>query len=321
MFNYAKPIFLKNLKNEKNITAFFVANFEYDKGVALLGVTGATKYKITVNGDFICQGPAEAPKNYCKFDSIDITSFVTPGINQIVIEVASYNLETDTGFIWAEVLCDSKCVAATGSNFIGFLDMERIQKCPPLENTYPETYIIGGQTMIQTNVEVVNPAVIPIKRDVPYPRYSFTDPKKLFSKGKIHLDEWTKNEEFDCNPFYELKSAEFSDVEKANLTIKLPVTLKKGEFATFDFGIALNGFLKTAFKISEKAEVMFVLSEKPLDEGAENAALTNYRLLTNGGFERETFEAFKFRYVTVFAKNGELEIMDLCAREFFVPSK
>ncbi len=350
MFTYAKPVFLKNLKNEKNVTAFFCANFEYDEGVARLEVTGATKYKVTVNGDFICAGPAKAPHGYCKFDSIDITNFVTPGINQIVIEVASYNAHcydgiSSPGFIWAEVQADGKCVAATGSNFIGFLDMERVQKCSrySLERHFSEVYVIGGSTMIQTELEVVDTGLIPMKRDVHYPVYPFADPKKILNRGKFKItdkevepalvesnvekgiSDGFKQKELEYNPLSELKKAEFSDIQKLNSSVKYPVSLKKGEFVTFEFETTTLGFIKSAFKTKGKSRVMFGFSEK-LDNGtfiSGEKGITNiidFHLVTDGGFEREAFESSTFKYITVFVSEGEAEICDLCVRRMLSPT-
>ncbi len=350
MFTYAKPVFLKNLKNEMNVTAFFCANFEYDEGIARLEVTGATKYKVTVNGGFICAGPAKAPHGYCKFDSIDITNFVTPGINQIVIEVASYNVHcydgiSSPGFIWAEVQADGKCVAATGNNFIGFLDMERVQKCSrySFQRHFSEVYVIGGSTMIQTELEVIDTGLIPIKRDVSYPVYPFAEPKKILHRGKFKavdkeirlthaegdvekgIADGFKQNELEYNPRHYLAKAEYSDIKKLNSTVKYPVALKKGEFVTFEFDINTVGFIKSAFKTKGKSRVMFGFSEK-LDNNnfisGENGItnIIDFHLVTDGGFEREAFEPSGFKYITVFVDEGEAEICDLCVRQMLSPT-
>ena len=350
MFTYAKPVFLKKLKNEMNVTAFFCANFECSGKDARLEVTGATKYKVTVNGDFICAGPAKAPHGYCKFDSIDISSFVTEGINQIVIEVASYNVHcydgiSSPGFIWAEVQADGNCVAATGNNFIGFLDTERVQKCSrySFQRHFSESYVIGGSTMIQAELEVVDTGLIPMKRDVPYPVYPFAEPKKILNRGKFEIVEKEvkftqaesdvekgaadgfKQNELEYNPRNELAKAEYTEIKKLNSSVKYPLLLKKGEFITFEFDTNTVGFIKSAFKTKGKSRVIFGFSER-LDEGTfisgENGItnMIDFHLLTDGGFERETFEPSGFKYITVFITEGEGEICDLCVRQMLSPT-
>lgn len=166
MFTVSKPIYLKKLNKEKNITAFFAANFDCDGDNAILTIAGSSAYRVSVNGDFACFGPSKAVKGYAKFDTVDISKYVSFGLNQIVIECATYEDSSSDNFIQAEVFSDNKAVAATGYNFIGFLDVERLKA-----SNCGEKYNISGSSMIQTQVDVVTEIPILIKRDVPYPEY------------------------------------------------------------------------------------------------------------------------------------------------------
>lgn len=166
MFTVAKPIYLKNLNKENNVTSFFAANFDCDGENAILTIAGSSAYRVTINGDFACFGPSKAIKGYAKFDTIDISKYVSFGLNQIVIESATYQETDANNFIQAEIYADNNVVAATGYNFIGFLDVERLKS-----KDLCEKYNISGSSMIQTQVEVIQSAPILIKRDVPYPEY------------------------------------------------------------------------------------------------------------------------------------------------------
>lgn len=166
MFTVAKPIYLKNLNKEKHVTSFFAANFDCDGENATLTIAGYSAYRVTVNGDFACFGPSKAIDGYAKFDTVDISKYVSFGLNQIVIECATYQETEANNFIQAEVFADDKVVAATGYNFIGFLDVERLKS-----KGICEKYNISGSSMIQTQVEVIPSAPLLIKRDVPYPEY------------------------------------------------------------------------------------------------------------------------------------------------------
>ncbi len=171
MFTVAKPIYLKNLQKENNVTAFFAANFDCDGENATLTIAGHGAYRVSVNGDFACFGPSKAVEGFAKFDVIDISKYVSYGLNQIVIECATYEEASSPNFIQAEVFADGNVVAATSYNFIGFLDVERLES-----KGSAEKYNISGSSMIQTSVEQVFSTPILIKRDVPYPAYKIIKP-------------------------------------------------------------------------------------------------------------------------------------------------
>lgn len=171
MFTVAKPIYLKNLEKENNVTAFFAANFDCDGENATLTIAGHSAYRVSVNGDFACFGPSKTIEGFAKFDVVDISKYVSYGLNQIVIECATY-VESDTpNFIQAEVFADGNVVAATSYNFIGFLDVERLESV-----NASEKYNISGSSMIQTSVQQVSSTPILLKRDVPYPAYRIISP-------------------------------------------------------------------------------------------------------------------------------------------------
>lgn len=173
MFTVAKPIYLKNLEKENNVTSFYAANFDCDGENATLTIAGHSAYRVSVNGDFACFGPSKTVDRFAKFDIVDISKYVSYGLNQIVIECATYEESDTPNFIQAEVFADGKVVAATSYNFIGFLDVERLES---VGNT--EKYNISGSSMIQTSVQQISSTPILVKRDVPYPTYKTVNPVK-----------------------------------------------------------------------------------------------------------------------------------------------
>ena len=218
MFTTAKPIYLKNLNEEKNVTSFFAANFDCDGDNAILTIAGHDAYRVSVNGDFACFGPSKAVEGYAKFDTIDISNYVSFGLNQIVIECATYKDTSTNNFIQAEIFADGKVVAATGYNFIGFLDVERLKS-----GGYFEKYNISGSSMIQTQVEVAQKTPILIKRDVPYPEYKIA---KMNSKFKFPK-EIKESIEFDFGN----KVCGFINIEySAENTVEFTVCNEKNEY-------------------------------------------------------------------------------------------
>jgi len=88
MFQKAKPIWLKDLAYEMNIQARFAATFAAE-GSVLLKLTGASFYKVLLNGRLIHYGPAPTAKGYARVDEIALAA--EAGSNRLEIEAASYN--------------------------------------------------------------------------------------------------------------------------------------------------------------------------------------------------------------------------------------
>ncbi len=155
MFTYAKPITLKLTEEKHKLSAFYAANFDCNGEDAILYITCSKSAKITVNGDFA--GYIEPLIDGYKITGyeIDISSFVSWGLNQIVVEVFS---NTPNSFLLAELYADGKIKCATGENFIGFIDTERVFDETVLTNAFIyEHYIKGGLCMLKGNVKKLTP--------------------------------------------------------------------------------------------------------------------------------------------------------------------
>ena len=109
-FEKAKPIWLKDLSCEMNIQAGFKTEIFAEKGKKYsINIADSCLYRLFVNGEFVCYGPARAGHGYARVDEIDITEKITEGKNTIAIEAAGYNclsfyLIKRTSFVTAEVL-------------------------------------------------------------------------------------------------------------------------------------------------------------------------------------------------------------------------
>lgn len=348
MFKTAKPVFLKNLENEMNITAFFAANFDCSGENAKLLITGATYYRITVNGEFAGYGPARAPKGFTRVDEIDITPFVTWGLNQIVIEVASYNCRNfaclkTPGFLQAEIIADGNVVAATGFNFIGFMDVERVQKVMrySYQRTFSEVYNRKGGSMIKVPVEVVDPKLSFMLRKAPFPNYDIVSPVSVAYTGNMERNE---DAEIPSSRFindvgnsvsdgFKLKDIEFKplyDMFKTNCIphsekseIKYPYTLKKGEYMVFDMGKNTTGFIRHRVNVVGNSRMILGVTERdtkgkflPMENDLTN--VIDYHMI-GGEYEGETFEVFGFKFLYVFILEGEVTIDELSVREYVYP--
>ena len=130
MFAKALPIWLAGKEKEMNIQAKFVANFIGKENIKLK-ITGATYYKVFLNGKLIHYGPSPTARSYARVDIVNLDA-VEKGNNVILIEAVGYNCFSyatvkQTSFIQAEVFCDGQCMAATGFDFEGYYVPSRIQ--------------------------------------------------------------------------------------------------------------------------------------------------------------------------------------------------
>src|SRR5690554_510614 len=119
MFLKAKPVWLNGLQGKMNVQGIFSAKFQVEKrnDVNLI-ITGATLYRIKINGDFVGYGPARAPHGYAIVDTIDISDYLLQGNNLVELEVAGYN-----------------CGSYYGTKQLSFICAEIIQKGSPLAYT------------------------------------------------------------------------------------------------------------------------------------------------------------------------------------------
>lgn len=278
MFKYAHPVFLKGMEKEKNVTAFFAANFESKGEKVILHICGASFYRVTVNADTACHGMVRKNGTLYYFDTVDITEFVTEGINQIIIEVAGYGKNNQNNFIMAEVVAEDQTVAATGCNFISFMDAERVKEteCDELGN-FKEEYNVTGATMIKMNCSKVDVGPMHFRGTSKEYKYSYINVPKALEIGKI-------------TPY-------------KNKELRYPIVLEKGEYALFDLEEEMTGFIRFAIKIEDKAKLTVSYGKtKEKTDGQIKLSLID------GEFDRENFHITDTRYIKITATEGDLAI-------------
>jgi len=65
-----------------------------DPGEVILRLTGASLYRVLVNGTFAGHGPARAAHGFYRLDELDIAPHLRAGRNEVVVEVAGYNVNS-----------------------------------------------------------------------------------------------------------------------------------------------------------------------------------------------------------------------------------
>lgn len=286
MFTVAKPIFLKNLNNKNNITAFFCANFDCDGEEGYVSISANQSYKITVNGDFVGYGPSYTDNDRVFIEKFDISKYISFGLNQIVIETAVYSENDDVNnFIQAEIYADKRPVAATGHNFIGFMDIERT----PSDENVSESYNISGSSMVQTKLEVYEHNNLLVELKAPEKKYKITSPKE-----------------------FALLSSDFNEVLKKSSKNICPVIIDNSKLLRVDFGKETFGFIKLAFKTENNAKIKVYTS---MEESFSKRDEKHFKIdCINGEYERESFIPHKFRYLFISADNAE--ILETKVREY-----
>ena len=204
-FVSAKPIWPKGRETEKNLTVGFRASFKAPaESPVLLRATGATVYRVFLNGRFLAHGPARGPHGFFRVDEWDLTSKLQPGLNVIAFEVAGYNVNSyslldQPSFVQAEVVAGGQVLASTGGKGAPFtctVLKERVQKVQrySFQRPFSEAYRLTpgydrwrtdpGPMLGEIKVSTLPPRAL-LPRRVDYPDYAVRQPSWLVSQGQV----------------------------------------------------------------------------------------------------------------------------------------
>ena len=225
-FLAAQPVWLEGREREMNLTVGFAATIQKPAAAPVtLRLTGATLYRIWINGEFAGHGPARAAHGFYRVDELDLTARLHSGDNVIAIEVAGYNANSyyvlnQPSFLQAEVVAGDQVLAATSATagttraFTAHLITERVQKVARYSFQRPFTEVwrlTPGWDAWRTNANSASTAatstaatpapfsaqstpalaVQPLKtllaRGVPYSRFEQKSPARQFGAGSVEL--------------------------------------------------------------------------------------------------------------------------------------
>ncbi len=205
-FMSGKPVWPKGREKEKNLTVGFYTNFKAPAGKpVLLRATGASLYRVYVNGAYLGQGPARGPHGYYRVDEWDLTSRLQPGANTIAFEVAGYNVNSyylldQPSFLQAEVIAGGNDILAStegkGAPFTPVILSDRVQKVQrySFQRPFSEVYRLapGSDNWRKDFKRPVNdvklevfPAKSLLPRRVNFPDYTLRQPVWLVSEGEL----------------------------------------------------------------------------------------------------------------------------------------
>jgi alpha-L-rhamnosidase len=348
MFLKAVPIWINGLQAEMNVQAVFTANFIVESyQSAMLRISGASLYRIKINGEFAGYGPARAPHGYARVDEIDISAYLKCGNNQIEVEAAGYNcasfyLRKQLSFLCAEVISNDTCLAYTGSDFKGKWSKQRLQKVMRYSFQRPFTEVYDDRNLDE-DIEVIKLALNLkyIERGTALPDYHGMKAYSIEEKGsfsEVPVVELKKDrsivaissiltgyreDELEATPYYELQKIKYIKDAK-EVGKKLPVTLQAGEYILLDMGRNVTGFIKADLEVKYDSHIMFTFDEKLVDgvidyKTADMVNLIDYRLRQKEIHKLESFEAYGFRYIAVLVVQGEITLKDFEIRSYQYP--
>lgn len=306
-FVSAKPVWPKRREREINVTAGFRAVFTLPKPArhAVLRCTGATHYRIYVNGAYLGHGPARGPKDFFRVDEWPLDGRLNAGTNVVAVEVCGYYAcgyytIRHPSFLQAEVEVDGRVAASTGGQgkrFQAKILTERVQKAQrySFQRPFVELYRLrpafdAWRSDAKARFKAValstqRPKRL-IARGVPFPTFECRAPGQVVSEGTFAVgakvkDLWKDRAVTNIGPLLdgypekELAQVLSTDLQgmptkmlrklKGPAALVAPRRLAAKRFAVWDFGVNRTGFIGARVTCHRAARVIFTFDELVLD--------------------------------------------------------
>lgn len=301
-FDSAKPIWPRGRETEKNLFVGFRASFKAPaQEKVILRATGATLYRVFLNGHFLGEGPARGPHGFFRVDEWDLTAKLQPGVNVVAFEVAGYNVNSyylldQPSFLQAEIVADGKVLASTdghGAPFTATILKERVQKVQrySFQRPFSEVYRLApgydrwrldtASTPGEAKCSV-QPTKALLSRRVDHPGYVIRQPSWLVSRGQVRtglkLDHPWKDrsltaigpklggyaeQDLETIPSLELQSV----ANATNHSLNQPwipgesLILQSNAWQIVDFGCNLTGFIGAKLSCRNKTRLFLTFDE------------------------------------------------------------
>lgn len=364
-FQAAEPVWLEGRAQEMNLSAGFRAPFAAGQDdPVVLRIAGATIYKIWLNGEFLGFGPARGPHGFYRVDEWQLQGRLKNGENLIAIEVAGYNCNSyylldQPSFLQAEIVCDGRVLAATGSGENRFEAkelVERVQKVQrySFQRPFVEVYRLGPDShnwrtdqnaaLPETPIEVVEEKKL-IHRGVPYPDFVRRPAVRLIARGKLQqksgdIKFWGDRSLHRIGPKLkgfppdqlefissrELDRFENSSVERSDQDLSPNDVLKMAsrDFDILDLGQNLTGFIGLDIQCQSPTRLLVSFDEL-LSDGDVNyhrlgcASIVTWEL-EPGSYRLESMEPYTMRFIKLNLLAGKCTISNAYLREYTYPN-
>ena len=340
-FDVAESVWPAGLEQEMNTLIAFKAAFDLNAGEKpVLKLVAWYSYRVKLNGTFVAFGPARGPKGFFRPDELDLAKAAKPGRNDLVVEVAGYNvpnfyLMEQSPFFKAEVVVDGKvrtASRATGSDFSA-IRLPRVQKVPryTFQRTFAEVYRLPAAANPPALPLAKAPEPVLIERRAPYPDYEENPRMVPVSFAKIRYDEKAKvhkdrsltlpgkSKSFKGFPIAELEiNSSFLAQRLVSFDRRVATEAEKsatifplaaGQSIVFDNGLNDSGFPGLRVEVKKPGRLVLQFDEVLADNG-EARGVQRYRDCCNvivwdftqpGVYEVDAFEPYAFSGIHVFS--------------------
>jgi alpha-L-rhamnosidase len=210
-FAAAKPVWLEGREKEMNLSVGFRATVDGKAAEkAVVRLTGATVYRLFVNGEFLGYGPARGPHGYDRVDEWPLKGHCKPGPNVVAVEVAGYNANTyytlnQPSYLQAEVVAGPRVLAYTGAEAPGTAGTRfeaqalesRVQKVQryAFQRAFSEVYRLAPDTEawrvggpFRAATLAARPQLPLLPRIAPYPAFKVLAPVREVLAGTVKLN-------------------------------------------------------------------------------------------------------------------------------------
>lgn len=359
IFEKAKPIWIKNKRLAQNLQCGFRCDFYAKSDTEYrIKLTGATLYRVFLNGEFVGYGPARAGYGYIRCDEFIITP--NEGLNKLAIEVAGYNCASFytmkmKSFVCAEIYENDVVTAFTGRDFKG-LSLEKLRGMYCHRYSYQRAY--GEVWSFDNSSELTNWKMsdnLPyetliscdaegefIERGIPNPNFDIDSSAKYCEEGHI-LDKLADNvkmpryinnchsgfdvftlDSLTSNPITELYGVFVPDSIKRESADFY--SIKKDNYVMFETATDNTGFIQTEIITEEDSDVYLFFTECNYKnsivfesiEGQVN--IVKYSLKKSDiPYKLETFETYTFKYIGIAVRKGKIKAAPPKIREYSYP--
>lgn len=342
-FSKAIPVYPLALRSQKNISLFFVLDFEGNEKKEL-ALTGISDYQVFLNGRFIHYGPARSAYAYSRIDRLALNQGDLLRRNRLVIKLSGYNCLTYTRmfeppFFQAELLNEKgETLYFTGRDFTCYRDTTRRQKVVRFayQREFSEAYVLTEKdnAFLLPDKEIPFPKLKAeetelkgyLRRNVNYPcldlvsfsfiergEFSYDQNLPAYDDRYMHApflktfenDEW----EIDVNGFISRLRYEKGAKEETR-------PLSQGEFMTYEIPAVKTGFLALRLKALTKSKVHLAFEEIDLADGKGEIIELNYFRntthnivtyeLEEGEYSLLAFEPYTAKYARLIVEEGEV---------------
>lgn len=335
MFLEAKPIWAKGKSKEKNIFLALEITFN-EVSLVELHIAGICFYRVYVNDEFLCFGPARAAEGYVREDVISLPN--KKGECNVRIEAVGYYCKSistvrQPSCLLAEIRSGETVLASTGKDFKMYMPSTKIQKVERYSSQrhFTEVWDYRNQNPefvenCEVDFEIVDVRPVVIGRKAPYPLYRDICLKEIRNRGVYEFDEnlpymkqkysWQMSEDWGFFAWDAIEHHPFSWAQRLVLTVKgnmetLPLIVEEGEYVLLDFGKVEAGFLKASLEALEESDVVFSFCE--YFEGKtfsfQNMNVHNvieYFIAKGDDRTIQSFEPYTFRFVMLAVKSGSV---------------